>query len=116
MADGAGSNIMDAVRYWTGGNLVVDGEEWARRSMATYTLRRSVEPPAGVPAGHQDVMAVYHPQTHYDPTKVAGTVAGHPDEPWMGFPRGFAGYERHRRTAPDSAATMTAMVSGSSCR
>lgn len=110
IVDGAGYNLLDATRYWTGEPLVCDGDAWGRRSMATYSLRRTRQTLPNVPADVQDPAIVYDPERSYDPTPVEGTLGG--DEVTPLYPRAFAGYEWHRSTYPDSANTASAMMTG----
>ena len=118
IADGTGYSLLDAARYWTGKPLTVDGPGWQRLSMATYSLRLSPKPPKGLGPLDQDPRLIYDPQKHYDPTPVPGILGrGHGEEDAHGstagqYPRGFAGYEYHRRSFPDSANTMSAIMSG----
>jgi len=39
VADGAGYNMLQATRLWTGEPLAMDGSQWAKLGLATYALR-----------------------------------------------------------------------------
>lgn len=112
VADGTGYSLQDAARFWSGKPLIIDAPGWGRLSMATYSLRRTRQPLRDVAADAQDPAIVYDPQRHYDPTPIEGAFGGSEDGAIPPFPRGFAGYELHRRTYPDSANTASAMMSG----
>ncbi|MEO0501656.1 MAG: alkaline phosphatase [Pseudomonadota bacterium] len=101
IADGAGYNMLAATRYWTGARLTADGSAWSRAAMATYALRRGQE------GAGQDPDIVYDSAKAWDIALLAG-----PSTCAEGYPGAFAGYEWHRCTYPDSAATMSAMVTG----
>ena len=115
IADGAGYSLLDATRYWTGEPLAVDSDEWDRVSAATYSLRRAGVPPRGLDYLEQDPTLVYDPAAFYDDAPVPGALGLSPgddsDAPGT-YPRGFAGYERHRASYPDSANTASALVTG----
>lgn len=101
IADGAGADVLAAAR--SGGALAVD-RGFRATQQSVYPLRPGDVPVAG-PAGlAQDPDAAYVPARAWDTTPVAGEVDG--------YPRAFAGYDWHRRTAPDSANTATAMATG----
>src|SRR5687767_13145187 len=112
IADGAGYNMLQATRLWTGEPLAVDGPEWTKLAQSTYALRRGrafrrdLEPLA------QDPGMLYDPARLYDATPVPGehrvTMFGQE----IPYARGFAGYEMLRRSAPDSAATASALMGG----
>lgn len=112
IADGGGFNALEAARQYLGdargglpGTLTVDGPEFVHTAQSVYALDTRTAPVAG-PAGLAQVaIDVYDPARNYDFTPVPGTTAA-------GFERGFAGYEWNRATAPDSANTMSAMMTG----
>lgn len=112
IADGSGYNMLQATRLWTGEPLEMDGPEWIKLAQATYALRRGrafrrdLEPLA------QDPGMLYDPKRNYDPTPVPGEHRVKMLGTEIPYPRGFAGYEMLRRSAPDSAATATALMSG----
>ncbi|MGB7405771.1 MAG: alkaline phosphatase [Pacificimonas sp.] len=101
IADGAGYNMLGATRQWTGEPLVVDGHGWRRAALATYALRREQE------GEGQDQDLVYTSAKAWDARPQAGQ-----SECDDSFEMGFVGYEWHRCTYPDSAGTMTAMMTG----
>ncbi len=105
ISDGAGYNTAQAVRYYTGAPLLMDGAGWTRTAQSTYPLRTGTTPGSLV----QDPNTVYNPAKAYDTTPVAGNSA----VPGFGaYPAGFKGYEFGRATYPDSANTMTSMMTG----
>ena len=112
IADGSGYNMLQATRFWTGEPLAMDGPEWTTFAQATYALRRGrafrrdLEPLA------QDPGMLYDPARLYDPTPVPGEYRVKMFGQEIPYARGFAGYEMLRRSAPDSAATASALMSG----
>lgn len=107
VADGAGFNTWKATAMYEGtvGRDFHDGEGWVRLAASTHHLRRQAAPPVAPEHGAtQFPSLVYDPAKAWDPTPVEG---GAPPYPYH-----FAGYEWLRRTAPDSASTMSAMVTG----
>lgn len=103
VADGAGYNMLQSSRLF-GGPLAVDAPSFLRTSVSTYPLRSGSTPIPG-PAGlAQDPNTIYNSARNWDTTPVAGTTGG--------YPRGFAGYEWNRATAPDSANTIAALMTG----
>ena len=105
-ADGSGANAIVATGMYTGklGKQIFDGPAWVKSWVSTYPLRTGDTPSAG-PAGlAQDPEAVYDPAKNWDTTPV--TTARGP------FADHFAGYAWTKRTAPDSANTMSAVVNG----
>lgn len=107
IADGAGYNTLASTRYWTGKPLVVDSQGWHRASLATYPLRREAEPHDGLGPEEQVSSLVYDSAKNWDATPIEGA-----SKYASGYPAGFAGYEWMRMTYPDSANTMSAMVTG----
>jgi alkaline phosphatase len=104
VADGGGANALQATRLFTGRPLAVDSDQWGASWVATYKLRGGDKPRPG-PAGLQQ-----DPAMVYDSAKAWGAV---PVEGELkGYPIFFDGYRWLRVTGPDSANTMTAMVSG----
>jgi alkaline phosphatase len=107
IADGSGHNTLAATRFWTGRPLTMDTGPWVRASMATYGLRLERKVPEGGDPYAQDPDAVYDPAKAWDTRPVKGMAkAG------SKYPALFAGYQWHRRVAPDSANTMSAMMTG----
>jgi alkaline phosphatase len=111
IADSAGFNTLRASRLYLGdsqegpGRLAVDQAGFVDTAQSVYPLdTRSVPIPA--PAGlAQNPATVYSPGQNYDSDPVDGLT---PD----GYPRAFDGYEWNRATYPDSANTVTAMMTG----
>jgi alkaline phosphatase len=107
IADGAGFNTWKATAMYQGtvGNEFHDGPGWVTLAMSTHALRPQQEP--SVSAEHaltQFPTLVYDPAKAWDPAPEPGGEGA--------YPYCFAGYKWLRQTAPDSAATMSAMVSG----
>lgn len=103
IADGAGYNMLAAARYWTGAPLTADSQDWQRASLATYALRRDREPLGN----EQNGDIAYDSEANWDAETLAGESACA-----TGYPAGFAGYEWNRCSYPDSANTMSAMMTG----
>ena len=103
IADGAGYNMLAATRYWHGRALTADGPAWEKAAMATYALRRDIEP-LGL---SQNPETVYDSGKNWDAAPVTGASACAD-----GYDAGYAGYEWNRCSAPDSAGTMSAMMTG----
>ncbi|WP_149536667.1 alkaline phosphatase [Siccirubricoccus phaeus] len=112
VADGAGFNTLEAVRQYLGdprggpaGELAVDQDGFVATAQSVYPLDTRSEPLPG-PAGlRQNPATVYSPAQNYDFTKAERESAD-------GFARGFDGYDWNRGTAPDSANTMTSLMTG----
>ncbi len=104
VADGGGANALQATRLFTGRPLAMDSGEWGPSWVATYKLRGGDKPRPG-PAGlAQDPEMVYDSAKAWSAVPVEGSLKE--------YPIFFDGYRWLRATAPDSANTMTAMVSG----
>jgi alkaline phosphatase len=106
IADGSGSSAITATGMYTGklGKQVFDGPGWAKFWVSTYPLRTTEAPVAG-PAGlMQDPDAVYDPAKNWNTAPVSTKTRGFDDH--------FAGYAWTKKTAPDSANTMSAIVNG----
>lgn len=103
IADGAGYNMLAATRYWNGAPLTADDRAWQRASLATYALRRDKDPLGTA----QDEDIAYDSEASWDAEPLAGDSECAP-----GYPAGFAGYEWNRCSYPDSANTMSAMMTG----
>lgn len=107
IADGAGHNTLAATRFWKGAPLTMDSGPWVRASMATYGLRLDRKVPEGGDAYAQDPDAIYDSAKAWDTRPVKGMA-----KEGSTYPALFAGYQWHRRVAPDSANTMSAMMTG----
>jgi alkaline phosphatase len=106
IADGSGANAIAATGMYTGklGKQVFDGPEWTKAWVSTYPLR-TAETPIPTPLGlAQDPYAVYDPAKNWDTNPVTTKTGRDLDH--------FAGYGWTKRTAPDSANTMSAIVNG----
>lgn len=104
VADGGGANALQATRLFTGRPLAVDSGEWGGSWVATYKLRGGDKPRPGPEGLAQDPAMVYDSAKAWSAVPVEGELKG--------YPIFFDGYRWLRATAPDSANTMTAMVSG----
>ena len=105
-ADGSGASSIAATGMYAGklGSQIFDGAAWTKVWVSTYPLRPGTTPIPG-PAGlAQDPDTVYDPAKNWD-TRPVGTVTGR-------FADRFAGYAWTKKTAPDSANTMSAVVNG----
>lgn len=103
IADGSGYNMLASTRYWLGHALTADGPDWRHLSMATYALRLE-EQPRGL---KQDSALVYDSVKSWNTAPMDGNSGCKAE-----YPAGFAGYEWNRCTAPDSAGTASAMMTG----
>jgi alkaline phosphatase len=105
-ADGSGANAIVATGMYTGklGKQVFDGPEWVKSWVSTFPLRTSDTPVSGAAGLAQDPDAVYDPAKNWDTKPVTSTRGRFADH--------FAGYAWTKRTAPDSANTMSAVVNG----
>lgn len=112
ISDGAGYNTLAATRYWTGRPLAVDEADWQQGILATHALRGDAVPCDGHEPDEQHPEYEYNPQRNYDITPAAGVRPGSGEVPGRVYPRAFAGYEWNRDFRPDSANTMTAMMTG----
>jgi len=106
ISDGTGVNTIAATGMYADklGKQAFDGPNWLKAFASTYPLRTGGSPLPG-PAGlQQDPDALYDPAKNWDTTP-ANTITGR-------YPDHFAGYRWTKATAPDSANTMVAVVSG----
>ena len=106
ISDGTGTNTIAATGMYTGklGKQVFDGPNWTKSYVSTYPLRSGRNPIPGSVGLTQDPETVYDPSKNWDSTRVTTMTAGRPDH--------FAGYGWNKRTAPDSANTISAVVTG----
>jgi alkaline phosphatase len=106
IADGSGANAVVATGMYTGklGKQVFDGPAWLKTWVSTYPLRTREAPIQGPSGLQQDPEAAYDPAKNWDTTPVTTTTGRFPDH--------FAGYAWTKKTAPDSANTMSAIVNG----
>lgn len=111
IADGGGANTLQSTRYWTGKPLVVDSGDWQRSWVAPFALRGD-QPGEGLSPGEQVPAWIYDSEKNYDDRRAVGERPGTGEVPGRLYPRGFAGYEWNRDFRPDSANTMTALMTG----
>jgi alkaline phosphatase len=106
IADGSGANTIAATGMYTGklGNQIFDGLNWTKSFVSTYPLRTGNKPVAGPEGLSQDPHAVYDPAKNWDTTQVTTSRNQQPDR--------FAGYRWSKGTAPDSANSLVAVVTG----
>lgn len=111
MSDGAGYATLRATRLWAGKPLAVDDPAFAHAPMAVTQLSTRNKPVPAPEGLAQDPDLMFTPERACDATPVAGET---PALYGLGktYPRGFRGYEWNRRTAPDSANTMSALMTG----
>ena len=105
-ADGSGANAIVGTGMFTGklGKQIFDGPPWVKSWISTYPLRTGDDPITGAAGLAQDPDTVYDSAKNWDTTPVT-TARGR-------FADHFAGYAWTKRTAPDSANTMSAVVNG----
>jgi alkaline phosphatase len=106
IADGSGASAISATGMYTGklGKQVFEGQGWVRSWVSTYPLRTSEAPIQGPSGLQQDPEALYDPAKNWNTTPVTTTTGRFADH--------FAGYAWTKKTAPDSANTMSAIVNG----
>ena len=112
IADGAGYNTLDATRFYTGEPLAHDGGDWLRVAVAPHALRGDDGPCEGMDPARQCPEYAYDAAKNYDAMPARGVRPGSGEVPGALYPRGFAGYEWNRDFRPDSANTMTALMTG----
>lgn len=95
VSDGAGWAPHQATELWTGSAEPYNNSNWTQSVTSTYNLRSSA---GSLSDNNQDPNLVYDPAKYWDTTP--------------GTTRAFAGYDWSATTAPDSAGTMSAMVTG----
>jgi alkaline phosphatase len=106
IADGSGASAIVATGLYTGkvGKQVFDGRDWVKTWSSTYSLRVGDKPVAGPEGLKQDPDATYDPAKNWDTAPVPTKTGSFPDH--------FAGYAWTKKTAPDSADTMSSIVTG----
>jgi alkaline phosphatase len=107
VVDGGGHNAWRATAMYEGtlGQEFHDEPGWVKLAVSTHALRGNPAPPVSSEHGLTQVpMLVYDPAKAWDPTPDAGGDGA--------FPYYFAGYRWLRQTAPDSANTISAIVTG----
>jgi alkaline phosphatase len=105
-ADGSGANSIAAAEMYTGklGREIFEGEDWVQAWVSTYPLRTGADPVPGPDGLRQDPDSVYDPAKNWDTSPMPPLDGRYADR--------FAGYRWTKRTAPDSANTMSAVVTG----
>jgi alkaline phosphatase len=106
IADGSGANAIAATGLYTGklGRQIFDGRDWVKTWSSTYSLRTGEKPLTGPDGLKQAPDAAYDPAKNWDTTPVRTKTGAFEDH--------FAGYAWTKKTAPDSADTMSAIVTG----
>ena len=106
IADGSGASAIAANGMYTGklGKQIFDGRDWIKTWSSTYPLRTGDTPMPGAAGLAQDPNTLYDPAKNWDTTPVTTRARGYYDH--------FAGYTWTKKTAPDSADTMSAIVTG----
>jgi alkaline phosphatase len=106
ISDGTGVNTIAAAGMYSGkfGKQIFDGSGWIKTFASTYPLRTSDSPIPGAAGLQQDPDALYDPAKNWDTTPANTSTGRYPDH--------FAGYRWTKTTAPDSANTLVAVVSG----
>lgn len=112
IADGAGYNMLQAVRLWSGKPLAMDGPEWTRLALGTHALRSGMAFRGELGPLAQDPGMLFDPVRLYDMTPLSGVYKGVVLGIEREYSAAFNGYDYLRRSAPDSAATATAMMTG----
>ncbi len=108
ISDGAGYNTHLSTEYWHGKKQPYDNPKFIKYAVATYNLRYGSPDGAAPMDDSQDIDLVYDPIKAWDNTPLPeGT-----DDDGDGYPDYFAGYQWLQATDPDSAGTMSAMVTG----
>ena len=108
ISDGAGYNTHLSTEYWQGGKQPYDNSDFIKFPMTTYSLREKGLLGAPPNNNSQDPALVYDPVKAWDDTALPeGT-----DKDADGYLDYFKGYQWLQATDPDSASTMSAMVTG----
>jgi alkaline phosphatase len=106
IADGSGANTLAAAGMYTGklGKQTFDGDAWTKSWASTYPLRSDGAPRSEAIEKQQDPDAIYEPSRYWDTTPVTTTKFNFVDH--------FRAYRWHKDNAPDSANSLTAVVTG----
>ena len=108
ISDGAGYNTHLSTEYWHGEKQPYDNPRFSKYAVATYNLRYGGPNGTAPMDNSQDPELVYDPIKAWDNTPLPeGT-----DDDGDGYPDYFAGYQWLQGTDPDSAGTMSAIVTG----
>jgi alkaline phosphatase len=111
ISDGAGYSTLRATRLWSGRPLAVDAPGWRHAPMVVAPLSTRNAPLPAPEGLAQDPAVAFDPARACDATPVPGSVGGLYGLT-LSYPRAFAGYDWHRDSAPDSANTMSALMTG----
>lgn len=116
ISDGAGYNTLEATRLWTGKPLAVDdAKRFRAASLSVHPLSTRNDAVPGPPGNDQDPAKAYDSASAWNPAPANGhgecPANFRGDAAWP-YRIGAAGYSWHCATYPDSANTMTAMMSG----
>jgi alkaline phosphatase len=106
ISDGAGYNTHLSTEYWHGMKQPYDNQKFKKYAVATYNLRY------GGPDGTAPYNDTQDPELVYDPTKAWDDDPVSGDADGDGYPDYFEGYQWLQSTDPDSAGTMSAIVTG----
>ncbi|GJD95363.1 alkaline phosphatase [Methylobacterium iners] len=125
IADGAGYNTLEATRLYlqglaegdpragaAGRTLVADGAGFVATAQSVHPLDTRTTPIPGETGTAQNPDVVYDPAKNYDFRPVAGSDTVNNGGFQVTYPRGFEGYEFHRRTYPDSGNTASSIATG----
>jgi len=106
IADGSGANTIQATGMYTGqlGKEIFNGANWTKSWASTYPLRPDGAPRSEPIEKQQDAEAIYDSARYWDTTPVTTDKFGFADR--------FRGYRWHKDNAPDSADSLTAVVTG----
>jgi alkaline phosphatase len=106
IADGSGAYSIAATSMYAGklGKEIFDGPEWTKTFVSTYPLRTGNKPIPGADGLKQDPNTIYDPAKNWDTTPMVPRQSRIEDR--------FAGYRWTKSTAPDSANTMSAAMTG----
>lgn len=111
ISDGAGYNTHLSATYWLGKKEPYDNAHFVKFPVSTYNLRNGnpIDPLHSPPGNDtQDPRVVYDPAHAWDATRLPPDMDADSD----GYPDYFLGYQWLQSTDPDSAGTMSAIVTG----
>lgn len=108
ISDGAGYNTHLSTDFWNGAGEPYDRPPFTQYAVATYNLRYGGPDDTAPGDDSQDPTLIYDPASAWDDTPLpAGT-----DDDGDGYFDYFKGYQWLQATDPDSAGTMSAIVTG----
>lgn len=108
ISDGAGYNTHLSTGYWQGTREPYNHPSFAKFAVATYNLRYGGPNNTAPGDDTQDTTMIYDPLKAWDDTPLASGT----DDDGDGYPDYFQGYQWLQATDPDSAGTMSAIVTG----